>query len=576
MKSATSTEFRVGERVPGTDWVMRRVLGQGGHGIVFEVRKGPHLRKAMKVLQPALVRNPHFEARFAEEVQVLARVHHPNIVDVADCGVLADGSPFLLMELLQGRTLREVVHRMPIPFTARAVRQIVSQICAGLGHAHGHEPPVIHRDVKPDNIFLHAPRHVEAQIKLLDFGIAEVLDASPSPESPVGTLRYAAPEVLDHQPIRAKADLYALAVVVYELLTQGFPWRVDVGSLDRMKLIEAHRHLEPLAPSRWKTWIPNSVDACLLRALSKDPADRQRSVAEFYDELADLEFVNDGSARFRKDAPTPFTVDTMARGRLAPVTEFGREADPHVRGRRAQKAAWLDAARSRLRDTRVSIGTSGVSTNDRQDRRPHRAKPDQERAAPASDRGGRVDTPVTGDMPLRTHRRGRVPPAALVLGAGALVAAVTWGGWKIRHSAPAIESASPVGPPPALSLAWARAADPVAAPEVRREGNPESPALDAGGSVSHPPAIPAGAEGSIGQSPPAPPPRRTPRRPAPAPTNLARLVAGAPPGVPSQTKPSPPAPVPTNLDDIVLAGPPPELAGDRKAPVKRVIIVDMP
>ena len=293
-KSADASKFRVGERVPGTDWVMQRFLGAGGHGVVLEVRKGRHLRKAMKVLHPAVAGRASFESRFADEVQVLARLHHPNIVDVADCGVLADGSPFLLMELLQGRTLRAVVRQMPIPFTAAAVRQIAGEMCAGLGHAHGSHPPVVHRDIKPDNVFLHAPRPLESHVKLLDFGIAHVLDVTRSADPPVGTLRYAAPEVLDDGPIGAKADLYALAIVVYELLTQGFPWRVDFGSAEH--LVEAHRRLEPLAPSRWKPWVPKSVDACLLRALSKNPDDRQRSVAEFDEELGELEVVNDGSA----------------------------------------------------------------------------------------------------------------------------------------------------------------------------------------------------------------------------------------------------------------------------------------
>jgi serine/threonine protein kinase len=342
MKSADSSKFLAGERVPGTDWVMHRVLGAGGHGVVLEVRKGRHLRKAMKVLHPAVAGRASFESRFADEVQVLARLHHPNIVDVADCGVLADGSPFLLMELLQGRTLRAVVRQMPIPFTAAAVRQIAGQMCAGLGHAHGSHPPVVHRDIKPDNVFLHAPRPLESHVKLLDFGIAYVLDATRSPDPPLGTLRYAAPEVLDHGPIGAKADLYALAIVVYELLTQGFPWRVDFGSAKR--LVEAHRTLEPLAPSRWKPWIPKSVDACLLRALSKNPDDRQRSVAEFDEELGDLEVVNDGSAAFQMDAPTAPTVATMARGGLTPISDVSRPSPV----RHAERGGWLEAARSRL------------------------------------------------------------------------------------------------------------------------------------------------------------------------------------------------------------------------------------
>jgi serine/threonine-protein kinase len=538
-KSADASKFRVGERVPGTDWVMQRFLGAGGHGVVLEVRKGRHLRKAMKVLHPAVAGRASFESRFADEVQVLARLHHPNIVDVADCGVLADGFPFLLMELLQGRTLRAVVRQMPIPFTAAAVRQIAGEMCAGLGHAHGSHPPVVHRDIKPDNVFLHAPRPLESHVKLLDFGIAHVLDVTRSADPPVGTLRYAAPEVLDDGPIGAKADLYALAIVVYELLTQGFPWRVDFGSAEH--LVEAHRRLEPLAPSRWKPWVPKSVDACLLRALSKNPDDRQRSVAEFDEELGELEVVNDGSAGFQMDAPTAPTVATMARGGLTPVSDVSRPSPV----RHAERGGWLDAARSRLANAGVTRDAGDDTTRRPEDPRLGRRNPpgrategaliDATPAAAVPEGRPDQDTLPTGALAPPRKRPAGVVMTAVALGAGVLVAAAMRGGGKAPTAAPAIESAYAGGPPSATTPAWAAALEVGIAPHVLRDATPDS-------------ATPASALVEGGNSA-RKDPRRSSARGVPTPDALRQ---------PSHPKPSGSAPLLSNLDDFLLAGPPPE------------------
>ncbi|MGD0680144.1 MAG: serine/threonine-protein kinase [Polyangiaceae bacterium] len=235
MKSAASTKFRIGERVPGTEWIVRGVVGRGGMGTVYEVGKGQNIRAAMKVLHPALARSSAFEERFQAEVEVLARLRHPNIVWAWDCGLLSDGCPFFLMELLTGRNLRAVMRDKEMGLTAEVVWKIIGQVCVGLAHAHRDHPPVVHRDVKPENVFLHGRRYGESTVKLLDFGIATVLDATRSAEEVVGTPRYMAPEVLRKEPVSAKVDLYALAVVVYELLTNRFPWRVDLRSLDAVR-----------------------------------------------------------------------------------------------------------------------------------------------------------------------------------------------------------------------------------------------------------------------------------------------------------------------------------------------------
>jgi hypothetical protein len=595
MKSAPSTEFHVGERVGATDWVVRRIVGEGGIGIVLEVAKEPDLRAALKVLHPDIPRSPEFKAQFTQEIQVMGRLRHPNIVHVFDCGVLPDGSPFLLMELLTGRTLRQVVREMPIPFTAKAVRHIVGQICAGLGHAHGDRPPVVHRDIKPDNVFLHGPRPLEGQVKLLDFGLAQVIGPSRSRERRAGTPRYMAPEAHEGGPISPKADLYSLAILVYELLTQGFPWR---NVMAPRAMTEAHCSLEPLAPSRWKPWIPPSIDESLLRALSKNPYDRQRTVADFYDELADLEFVDDGSALFRSDVLTAPGLATRARGRLAPEKDSAMEIQRQPRLRPAATGPEIGDARALLADGRARERT-GETTSDREGRLRRPATPDGAwENSPASDRARRrVDAPATRVMGVRIPRIRRVVPAALVLGAGALAVAATWGGWKAAHSAPAIDPGSPVALPLAVERAYEAAVERAAATQVRHEATPESAAADAG-PLARSATVVASAQAPIDARRAGVPPRRQASLPASAPGILEDMLLAGPPGetaavvaggpketssgvrsaVPPHGPTGRPAPAPTNLEDILLAGPPPESgAGDAgAAKAKRVIFVDVP
>jgi hypothetical protein len=471
MKSESLTDFRVGERVPGTDWVMRGVVGQGGMGIVLEVRKGRNLRAAMKVLRPAFARSAEFEARFAEEVEVMARLRHPNIVEVWDCGVLADGAPFLLMELLTGRTIRAVARDKQMRFTADAVWKIVGQVCAGLGYAHNDKPPVVHRDVKPENVFLHGRRNSESKVKLLDFGIARVLDTTGTSDEVAGTPRYIAPEVLRNEPLSPKVDLYALAVLTYELLTQGFPWQVDVRSAHAVS--EAHLKREPTPPSHWKSWIPNSVDECLLRALSKNPGDRQESVAEFYEQLSELHVVDDGSAKYRTDATTVPTVATMARGR-ADQSDSSLEIEkqtPRAGG------GWLHAARARLADAGVPFEASSETAEQGAEAQPRRREkaeietPEGESPVLAQSSTPReeapADTPMTGASARRMDTRSRAVPAAVLVGVGLVAMAGTWGGAKAVRSARARLQTSQVLEPSAVKAAVPLVTDERAPGEAR-------------------------------------------------------------------------------------------------------------
>jgi len=291
--------FRVDEMLPGTQWLVRGVLGRGGMGVVLDVVRQPGIRAAVKVLLPRYAGRSEVVERFLQEVKVLATLEHPNIVRVQDWGRLPDGSPYFVMERLHGSTLRMVAKRRAIsgrPISARQIHRVALQVCEGSRCAHTNDPPVVHRDLKPDNVFIHTPPFGEETVKLIDFGVAELLEpAGPasSRDAVIGTPRYMSPEALRGEAVGPKADLYAVALVVYELLTLRFPWDVDLSKMS--ELLDAHTRRAPLPPSTFSTWVPKSVDECLLQALSKHPEERQDNVGVFSRGLYELQFADDGT-----------------------------------------------------------------------------------------------------------------------------------------------------------------------------------------------------------------------------------------------------------------------------------------
>ncbi len=323
--STVATEYRIGEKVPGTNWVVRSVLGRGGMGVVLEVEKeASGLRMAMKVVHPAFARGGEFTERFLEEVRLLAGLRHPNIVDVTDCDTLADGSPYIMMERLQGRTLRQALSDKDIIFAAENVWNIIGQLCSALHCAHTARPPIVHRDVKPANVFLHDRRHFVSNVKLIDFGISAVVDEKRAAGAPMGTARYMAPEACRGDAPTPQVDIYALGVIVYEMLTRALPWDLETRSAEAW--MNAHLTLEPIPPSRRAPWIPGSVDDCLLRALHKDRTQRQRDALEFLEQLGVLPFVDDGSGNHRHEGVTAPTPETLAHGRAGARERVARPA----------------------------------------------------------------------------------------------------------------------------------------------------------------------------------------------------------------------------------------------------------
>ena len=257
---------------------IREPIGSGGMGAVYKARQ-PALDRfvALKVLPIELGRDPVFAERFAREARMLARLDHPRVVTVYDCGT-AGGHPYLIMEYVDGNDLRRVLQSGSPP-TAAALR-VVTQVAEALEYAR--EQGVVHRDVKPENILLTPAGNV----KVVDFGLAKLVgsagDSLSGTQQVMGTRHYMAPEqeetpgAVDH-----RADVYALGVVCYELLTGELP-------------------LGQFVPPSRKGVVSSSIDPIVLKALAREPGRRYRSAGEMKEaiELATGKRRPSGSGRW--------------------------------------------------------------------------------------------------------------------------------------------------------------------------------------------------------------------------------------------------------------------------------------
>ncbi|MEX1363448.1 MAG: serine/threonine-protein kinase, partial [Nannocystaceae bacterium] len=244
-------------------------VGTGGMGSVFRARDHKlGCERAIKVLYPRFSRVPAFVERFRREAMAASRITHPNIVGVVDVAGPDEQPVYLVMELLEGRTLSQLVRgggRLPWA----KVRTYVDQIAAGLGAAHAQG--VVHRDVKPGNCVV-LPGD---QVKVLDFGIAKVTDmptelvALTAVGEIIGTCSYMAPEQIRGKVDR-RSDIYALGAVVFRLLTGRVPFAHD----DQDKVLLAHLKEAPPRPSELCPDLPEGVDDLVLTMLAKSPDDR--------------------------------------------------------------------------------------------------------------------------------------------------------------------------------------------------------------------------------------------------------------------------------------------------------------
>ncbi len=260
---------------------LERKLGSGGMADVWLAEDQELGRRvAVKILHERYANDEQFVERFRREATHAAGLSHPNIVSIYDRGV-AEGSYFIVMEYIEGRTLKELIVTRgpcPVPVAISYTRQILAAL------RYAHRNGIIHRDIKPHNVLVDQ----EGRLKVADFGIARA-GASEMTEagSIVGTAQYLSPEQARGAPVDESSDLYSTGIVLYELLTGTVPFTGETPVEIAMK----HLSQTPDAPSARRPDIPHDLDLVVLRALAKEPAERYRSAAELD---RDLELVARG------------------------------------------------------------------------------------------------------------------------------------------------------------------------------------------------------------------------------------------------------------------------------------------
>src|SRR5579859_2562131 len=259
-----------GTRVLAGRYTLGEVLGTGGMATVWRARDEVLGREvAVKVLSPQFAADPGFLARFEREARHAARLSHPHLVTVFDCGV--EGTvPFIVMELVTGPTLRQVLDEAGMLRAGEAVR-IAAAVCEALEVAHA--AGLVHRDIKPANIVLAAG----SEVKVLDFGIAraEGGGGGTRTQGVLGTAAYLSPEQASGRPAGPQADLYALGCVLFEMLTGAPPFSADSA----VGLAYRHVHDDPGPPSARRPGLSPQLDQVTGRLLAKDPAGRPPSAA---------------------------------------------------------------------------------------------------------------------------------------------------------------------------------------------------------------------------------------------------------------------------------------------------------
>jgi len=259
-------------------------IGYGGMGIVFRaLHVELNRRVALKILSPDHVSDPIALSRFRREARALGAISHPNAVNVIDFGVTEDGMAFLVMELLEGRTLRTVIASERIQL--QRVARIASQICGAVTEAH--RCGVIHRDLKPDNIMLVGPAGEGETAKVLDFGIAKLRSSNrlsaqlTAHDTVVGTPHYMAPEACESGEFTPSTDVYAIGIILYEMLTGSAPF--DGPSPLDVAVRQVNDPPPPFAVFRAN--IPTEIEDVVRRALAKQPGERPESAVALAEEL---------------------------------------------------------------------------------------------------------------------------------------------------------------------------------------------------------------------------------------------------------------------------------------------------
>ncbi|MDB5213305.1 MAG: hypothetical protein JWO86_1232 [Myxococcaceae bacterium] len=328
---------------------VERVLGTGGMGMVVAAR---HVqlgqRVALKFMLKEALADPGNAERFAREARAAVRLQSPHTAKVLDVGKLKNGEPYMVMEYLDGKDLDEVV-RTNGPMPPHMAVDFMLQACEAFAEAHS--LGMIHRDIKPKNLFLAQTVDGRPLVKVLDFGLAKTIgaagDISLTATSAVfGSPQYMSPEQMrSAKDVDSRSDIWSIGVCLYELLTTRVPF--DAGGLAEICAMVLKDPVEP--PSKWAIGLPPDLDAVVVKCLAKDPKDRYQTVAELAFALEPWAAI-EGSARRilhvmqtvqKTDMPTMMNADPNVSGHDGPKTMDAWDSGERTRlTSKVPRAAW--------------------------------------------------------------------------------------------------------------------------------------------------------------------------------------------------------------------------------------------
>ena len=264
-------DHRVGALLENRYRVLRRIA-HGGTAAVYEgLDERLDRPVALKIMHPHFADDPRFVTRAEREAKAAARLHDPHVVAVLDQGRTDDGVLYLVLEFVDGPTLREVVAR-EAPMDPHRALELLVPVLRGLARAH--RTGLVHRDVKPENVLLTA----DGQVKVADFGLTRAVDDHTTSTTVLGTVGYAAPELVGDGPVDQRSDVYAVGIMAYEMLTGSRPY---TGTA--LQVATAHVSRDVPAPSGIAAGVPPALDELVLRATSRDASRRPADAAELLD-----------------------------------------------------------------------------------------------------------------------------------------------------------------------------------------------------------------------------------------------------------------------------------------------------